>query len=74
MDEKQVRALLAERIKSEADGNESQWAQSKKISQGYITHVRKGLMAPGNKVLAALGLKKVVTYEHIRKQPTSLKG
>lgn len=62
MNDKAVRALLQRRITSEADGNETEWARKNGLSQGYVTHVRKGVMPLGPKILSALGLRKDVRY------------
>lgn len=67
MNLEQVRALLTSKILVEADGNESEWARMNGISQGYVTHVRRGSMPPGKKILAALGLQKDIDYQPIHK-------
>lgn len=67
MNLKQLRAYLARKIKEDAGGNETAWAASNGLSQGYVTHVAKGMQTPGPKILSALGIRKVVNYEVVRK-------
>lgn len=54
----QVRTLLRKRI----NGNLREWARENDVSPGYVSDVLFGRREPGEKVLSALGLERVVTY------------
>ena len=44
-------------------GSQKQWADDHGISYAYVSDVLQGKREPGDKVLDALGLVKVVTYQ-----------
>ena len=44
-------------------GGQRQWARDYNISQAYVNQVSRGRALPGAKLLAALGLRRVVSYE-----------
>ena len=54
-------ALIAARVK--AAGGQEAFAILAGVSQGYINDILKGKRAPGEKVLQAVGYRKVVLYE-----------
>jgi hypothetical protein len=47
-------------------GSVTAWAKAKKLSQAYVAHVLQGRQEPGKKMLAALGVRRVVKYERVR--------
>ena len=47
----------------EIAGGQRQWARENGISQAYVNQVSRGHALPGAKLLAALGLRRVVSYE-----------
>lgn len=47
-------------------GSVTAWAKTKKLSQAYVAHVLQGRQEPGKKILAALGVRRVVNYERAR--------
>ena len=57
----QVRALL--RRECEAAGGQAAWATSHGISAGYVSDVLSERREPGGRILAALGLVRVVDYQ-----------
>ena len=59
MTDDEVRALIREK----ANGNVSAWAKSHGMSAQYVSDVLQSRRGPGDAILAALGLEKVVTYE-----------
>jgi hypothetical protein len=48
-----------------AAGSENAWAAENAISQTYVNYVMRGVIKPGPKLLKALGLKKVTSYEKV---------
>lgn len=58
MNAEQVRELLRAKV----NGNQSAWAKSLGISQSYVADVLRGRQPPGDKIIAALGIERVVTY------------
>lgn len=55
----EVRALLT----TAANGNVSAWAKQNNISGAYVSDVLAGRREPGEKILQALGLIRVVTFQ-----------
>ena len=55
-----VRAMMRQRI-AEA-GSQAQWAQTIKLSQAYISDALNGNREPGQSILDALNLVRVVAY------------
>jgi len=53
-----VRAI----IRSKAKPTQAAWAKSNGISPAYVSDVIQGRREPGEKILKALGLKRVVSY------------
>lgn len=53
---------VREKLRKAVDGNASAWARPLGISQAYVSDVLAGRREPGDKILQALGLEKVVTY------------
>ena len=49
----------------EAAGGQRPWARENHISQAYVNQVLKGVAAPGAKLLEALGLRRVTSYEKV---------
>lgn len=62
MTAEEVRDILRKAI----DGNASAWARPLGISQAYVSDVLAGRREPGDKILQALKLEKVVTYRRAR--------
>ena len=46
-------------------GSETSWAATHGLSQAYINYVVRGAAKPGPRILKALGLKKVTSYEKV---------
>lgn len=46
-------------------GSEIAWAAPHGISQSYVNFVLRNVIRPGPKILKALGLKKVISYEKV---------
>lgn len=46
-------------------GSETAWAYPHGISQSYVNFVLRNVISPGPKMLKALGLKKVISYENV---------
>ena len=59
-----VRRILSEACRKA--GSQVAWAQAHGVSAPYVNDVLRGNREPGNKILDALELDKVVTY---RKKP-----
>jgi len=59
----QLRCVLAEAC--EQAGSQYQWATRSKLSPAYVSDVLRGKRDPGEGLLKALGLRKVVSYEKI---------
>lgn len=53
-----IKALLAE----QAHPTQASWAKANGISPAYVSDVIQGRREPGEKILKALGLKRVVSY------------
>ncbi len=64
MEADDVRRLIAR----EADeiGSVAKWAERNKVSQAYAAHVLQGRQEPGKKLLAVLGLRRVIRYERVK--------
>ena len=56
-----VRALL--RQECSAAGSQQAWAAAHRVSAQYVCDVLKERREPADAILAALGLRRVVTYE-----------
>lgn len=56
----EVLIMLVDRI--DAAGGRAAWCASTGVSPGYLGDVLHGRRDPGEKLLAALGLRKVVDY------------
>ena len=54
----QVRALL----KSQINGSAKAWAEKHHIAASYVSDVVSARRDPSGKILAALGLERVITY------------
>lgn len=61
MTELEVRRLL--RKACEYAGSQNEWAELYGISAAYVSDVIRGRRNPGEAILNALGLVKVVSYE-----------
>ena len=59
--EKQLRKILREECRKA--GSQKAWAEARDISGGYVGDVLHGRREPGEKVLAALGYRRVVGDE-----------
>jgi hypothetical protein len=59
--EQHVRAILTR----EVDGNQLAWATANGMSSAYVSDVVGGRATPGPKILAALGLQKIVRYRQL---------
>ena len=60
----EVRALLREACRKA--GSQSAWAEEHDMSTTLVSDVIRGRREPGDKVLAALGLERVVTYRRLK--------
>jgi predicted transcriptional regulator len=58
MNAEQVRELLRAKI----NGNQAAWAKAHTLSPSYISDVLSGRREPGEAVMRALGLERIVTY------------
>jgi hypothetical protein len=58
---------VVEQLRSEVAeaGSETAWAHPHGISQSYVNFVLRNAISPGPKLLKALGLKKVISYEKV---------
>jgi hypothetical protein len=63
----EVRDIL--RQECERAGSQSAWAKEKSIGTAYVSDVITGRRDPGAKLLAALGLKRMVCYFRDRPEP-----
>lgn len=64
MSEDDVRELLKQRIATA--GSQYRFAVSNRLREDMVSKVRRGLQAPSQGLLVALGLKKVTVYEPIK--------
>lgn len=62
MTEDDVRALLLR--ETERAGSQRAWAARHGVSAPYVHDVIRGKRAPGRKMLAILGLRRIATYEY----------
>lgn len=53
---------VREKLRTAINGNASEWGRAAGISPAYVSDVLGGKREPGDKILQALGLEKVVTY------------
>jgi len=60
-----LRKLLA--VECKRAGSQYQWATKCKISPAYVSDVLRGNRAIGKSILKALGMRKIVAYEYIKK-------
>ena len=67
MKENAVLAMLTKAC--EALGSQQAWAEANNLSPSYVSDVLKGRRAPGQSILAALGLTKAVEYKRIAGYP-----
>jgi len=58
-----VRALLRQEI--EKHGTAKAWADAHKLAPSYVSDVLKGNREPADRIMDALGLQRLVTYERI---------
>jgi transcriptional regulator with XRE-family HTH domain len=65
MTEHDVVALLRRRC--EAPESQASFARAAGVSQQYVNDVLKRDKAPGEAILRALGLERVVTYRRVRR-------
>jgi hypothetical protein len=63
MDAQDVRRLLANQC--QAAGSQKAWAEANDLSSAYVCDVLIQRRDPGESILAALGLERVVTYRKI---------
>ena len=61
MNEQDVIARLREAIA--AAGSQRAYAQAHNISEQYLSDVVRGRREPGQKILDALGIERVITYQ-----------
>jgi hypothetical protein len=60
LSEEEVRALL--RAATQRAGSQKAWADEHGVSGAYVNDVLRGRRDPGDAILKALGLKRMVTY------------
>lgn len=53
---------VRELIRSQAKPTQAAWAKANGVSPAYVSDVIQGRREPGEKILKALGLKRVVSY------------
>lgn len=58
-----VRALLL--VKCREAGSQKAWATANGVSATYVNDVLQGHREPGDAILTALGLRRIVTYEAV---------
>lgn len=63
MDEDDVRAMVREDMVIACTPTQQEWARKNGLSPTYLADFMSGRRAPGPLILAALGLRRVVTYE-----------
>ncbi len=59
------RVVAALRAACAEAGSQQAWASKSGLSIGYVCNTLKGRRKPGAKLLAALGIERVVTYRRI---------
>lgn len=64
MDVSDVRLLLRQEV--DKAPRIADWAKEHDVSAGYVFDVLKGARPPGDKILSALGLEKVVMFQKIK--------
>ncbi len=57
----EVRAALKTALAAET--NQREWARKNHVSQATVSLVLSGVRGPSDSILAALGLRRVITYE-----------
>ena len=63
MTEQQLNKRL--RLACEELGSQYQWATKFKLSPAYVSDVVRGRRQPGQAILKALGLERVITYREV---------
>lgn len=66
----QVQQML--RMEIALCGSAGKWALKKDVSSAYISDVLRGRRDPGDKILRALGLRKIVGYELVSDPPATV--
>lgn len=61
-----IDVFIALRKACMAAGGQSAWAEAHAMSPAYVSDVLNGRREPGAKILAALGLRKVVRYVPVK--------
>lgn len=56
-------------LRSAVNGNAKVWCAEHDISESYVSAVLRGRADPGDKLLAALKLEKIVTYRKVQSCP-----
>ena len=69
MTEIQVQQML--RLEIALCGSSGKWAVKNEVSAAYVSDVLRGRRDAGDKILRALGLRKIVGYEPVSKDPTT---
>lgn len=59
----EIREMLLRQCKEV--GSQGAWGKRHGLSQIYVSDVIHGRRAPGEKILAALGLRKIILYDDI---------
>ena len=63
MNARHVRELLATECRKA--GSQRAWAQAHAVSEQYVCDVLMQRREPAEKILSALGLRRIVTYERV---------
>lgn len=66
-----VRKRLAQACQN--SGSQALWAKDNGLSTAYVNDVLHGRREPGGKLLAALGLERVVLYREQHRRETEIK-
>lgn len=53
---------IKDQLRSKAKPTQAAWAKAHGISPAYVSDVIQGRREPGEKILKALGLKRIVSY------------
>lgn len=65
MTENELRKLLRQSV--DRAGSQAAWAEANNVSCPYVCDVLKGRRGPGEAILIALGMEKIVSYRRVTK-------
>ncbi len=65
MNKDELIAYIQSTIDEKYAGSQAAFAQNKGMSAAYVNDVLRGRREPGQKILSAVGVKKVVSYQRV---------